>query len=234
MGVKMKLKHSLGDSNAMKRFLLLLAAFFLIFELAGCDQYSDTDESTRTSEPTYVTLESHSWNFPEFKSLEEFIESYKMVKEGKAVGSLAEAAENTSFIELEKLYVPITIPEGYHLIEIKVLRPLVRFTYLPESHMDSTDVVENASIQDQDFSFYFWRSIDITMDESLRRHRATEEDLIDGKYLFVEPSLLCWAFDGAYFELSMPLLLLDELPDQETKTAEMIRHAVVEVVELGG
>ena len=214
----------------MKRGLLVAVVFLLMLALAGCDRYGKASELTEaTQEATYETFANHSWNFPEFTSIEELVESHKTVREGRAVDSLAEAVENANFLELDKLYVPTAIPEGYYLYKITVIASLVRFEYLPENDMVSTDAVLNALNQGLDFSFVFYRP---GMDVTLWQH-ATEEDLIDGKYFFCKSHHLIWEFDEEVFELSMPLPLLDKLPNKETKIAEMIKYAEVEVVELG-
>jgi len=196
--------------------------------MAGCDQYSETNDNEQ-EETTYVPL-VHTYASLEFTSLEELVESHRIVREGKAVGSLAEDAKNTIFKKLDKLYVPTAIPEGYHLYEIKVLTVLVRITYLLESNMDTIDEVGNDFIQDQAFTFQFFRQDN--MDKPLQRN-ATEEDLINEDYYFIEPNVLRW-FDGLLLQMNMPLQLLEKLPDQQTKIAEMIKYTEVEVVELGG
>ena len=205
----------------MKRFFLTAIAFFLMFTLASCNQVSETTETTQ--EETYVTFAHHSYAGLDFTSLEELVETYKTVKEGKAIGDLARDAKNTNFTELKKLYVPTVIPEGYQLSEIKVLEFIVMFWYSSESN-------------DQDFLCvnHFGADNPMDMDNVLRYYNATREDLIDGKYFFVEPNLLFWEFDGAYLQLTVPLPLLDKQPDQQKKIAEMIKYAEVEVVDLGG
>ena len=222
-----------GEDNIMKRFLLVASALFLALASAGCDRYGETNELTETTQVgPYETKANLSWNFPELTSLEEFVEIYKEIREGKAVGDTADKAESVNYLELDKLYVPTVIPEGYHLYEIKVNEHLVSFRYLLESHMVSPDIAY--SIYTPYFSIAFWRGID-NMDGTLRQHNATEEDLIDGKYLFVEPNYLYfWEYDGVLFRLDMPLPLLEKQPDEQAKIAEMIKYAEVEVVDLGG
>jgi len=214
----------------MKRFWLVAVAFFVMLISVGCTGRNEPEAST------YGSLVDYSQAFPEFKSVKDLVKSHKTVRKGKAVGELAAAAENTNFIELDKLYVPTVIPVGYHLYKIEVFEPFVRFSYLLESDMVSPDAVADAFNQGQGFSFLFHRrqDADIVMDAYLQHCNATEEDLIDGKYLFVEPSELCWLSDGVFFALSMPLPLLEKQPDEQAKIAEMIKYAEVEVVDLGG
>ena len=207
-----------GEDNIMKRFLLVAVSFFLVLALAGCDQVNETAETTK--EETYVTFAHHSYAGLEFTSLEELVETYKTVKEGKAIGDLARDAKNTNFSELDKIYAPTAIPEGYQLSEIKVLESIVMFWYSSES-------------SDQDFEFVFFRHGG-TMEDVVLDRNATEDDLIDGKYWFEEPNALIWDFDGVLCRMNMPLPLLDKQPDEQAKIAEMIRYAEVEVVDLGG
>ena len=216
-----------GEDNIMKRFFLTAIAFFLMFALASCNQISESNETTEaTQEETTERLHGHSYAFlPDFTSIEDLIEAQKTVREGKAVGDLtveatAAAVENTNFTELKKLYVPTAIPEGYHLTGIRVLESTVMFWHSSES-------------DDQDFLCTTARNADFTLDKTLRYYNATEEDLVDGKYFFIEPNGLCWELDGVYLSLSVPLPLLEKLPDEQAKIAEMIKYAEVEVVDLG-
>jgi len=220
----------------MKRFLIVAVAFTLILTSVGCGRYGETNELTETTqEEPYETFAHHDYTTLDFTSIEELIESHKAVREGKAVGRLAEKAEQENFMELEKIYAPTVIPEEYHLYEIMVTEFYVRFIYLLESDMVSPDAVSQAFSEHQNFDFSFWRQgIDVTMDEALRRRNAAEEDLIDGKYLFDEPNSLTWEFDGVLFDLAVPLPLLEKQPDEQAKIAEMIKYAEVEDVDLGG
>lgn len=219
----------------MKRFPLIATAFLLLLALVGCNSHSGTNESTETmQEKTTGELQGSYYYFLKFKSLEELVESQKAVKEGTADDGLAEQAEIVNFLELEKLYLPAAIPEGYHLYNITVNKYLVSYDYMLESDMGSPDAIRDAYYKQQAFSFLFRRpGMAITIDEDLRHHNATKEDLIDGKYFFFGSSSLNWELDEVFIEMDMPLPLLEKQPDEQRRIAEMMKYTEVEVVELG-
>ena len=244
----------------MKRFFLVTVAFFLLLMLFGCNQRGEANETnplvTRETDHTFEEFvdeqkleettrdykqegpTGHPWPAAilEFTSLEQLIESKKTGKEGISyTGSYADEVERAKFAALDKLYVPTVIPEGYQLYKIHVSQYYVSFQYYTESDMVSRDAIINAYYRKFVFSFYRRDSgIDITMDNALQQHNATKEDLVDGKYLFAEPDLLYWEFDGERLSLNMPRPLLEKQPDKQKKIAEMIRYTEVVVVDLGG
>jgi len=70
-------------------------------------------------------------------------------------------------------------------------------------------------------------------------HKHTEEDLIDGKYLFCEPYMLYWELDGRLMSLKVPTsleVLVNEVSLVEylrlNSIEELARFTEVEVIEL--
>jgi len=165
----------------------------------------------------------------EFKSIEQFLEAYKTVKEGKAVGDLANKADSVDFTGLEKLYVPKNIPEEYQLANILVNEDAIILWYLPKEHMGSSDAIQMALAKQMEFQIGFARwDLDDPMAGIMKQKKATEKDLIDGKYLFSRPNMLQWELDRGVMNMYMPL----KYCTSKKKIAEAVKFAEVTAIDL--
>ena len=68
----------------------------------------------------------------DFSSVEEFIEALRAVRDGTATEQLAENARRVDFTSLERLYLPIAIPEEYRLHRISLNDIQVTITFFRE------------------------------------------------------------------------------------------------------
>jgi len=194
----------------MKRFSVLIVACLALLGLSGCDQYggvismaigdhvSNFDNGNMSHEQEHGTIAaSEAIETLEFSSLDEFLLNFSTVKAGRATVDFANSATNTGFAALERLYLPTNIPEAYQLFRITVNEEAVSIWYLPEEYLGSEDAIWFAISQQRHFLFSFTRwNIESPMDGILRQNRSTEEDLIDGKYLFIEPNMFIWGSDS--------------------------------------
>jgi len=191
----------------MKQLLIMGLVLFLLFALASCgESHSNPTETTKATEPFTLDPEkvfvTPVYDELGFASPEEFIEAYKLVRAGKADRELAEQAETVNFAELEKLYLPIRIPEPYRLYWLSVMKgPTVSVLYYREEHLVSD--YERALAGSQYFS-YTYKQGDSLMDGIMQQNNAIEEDLIEGKYLLSEPCTLWWYIDGRNISLTLP------------------------------
>ena len=128
---------------------------------------------------------------------------YKDVLAGTADEELAALAESVVFLDLERLYLPMSIPEEYEFHEITLVAGSVNFWYLHEDDLMSDSTILNAKQQRRYFllSFYRW-DFDLPLEGIMRQFNATEADLIDGKYLFDDPNWFLWAADRGGFKFT--------------------------------
>jgi len=107
----------------MKRFLLAGITFFLMLTLAGCRQHDGMPVTSGAEETTYAehkseetsTIDCIDWvvDALEFASLEALREGYQSAKPDRYGKDLMQLAESVNFAALEKVYVPIGVPETY-------------------------------------------------------------------------------------------------------------------------
>ena len=217
----------------MKRFLVIGIMVFLALSFFGCGQHdeaTDTNERALADQEYARADELLACRIPDtlsFSSLEQFAESHRAARNGRAVGELADTAKSVNFSEIEKFYVPTGIPEAYQLYDITVTEETVSFWYLLEKDLVSDEAISNALSQSQGLQFSFTRwELDSPMEGIMRQFDASEEDLIDEKYLFVEPNMLIWALDRTIAYLYVPLSLCDT----RSEVVEMARYAEVNML----
>ncbi|MCL2408766.1 MAG: hypothetical protein FWC96_04030 [Oscillospiraceae bacterium] len=217
----------------MKRFLIISVTVILILALTGCGQNSETDLEIEAAVGVITDLETDAetveWqeesvaasDAPDtlrFSSLEEFLLSYIAVKDGmRAEGFMptsvhgnfehfSEMAESVDLLSLERFYLPVNIPEEYKIFRIAVTEYHVTIRFLPEEHLGSETDILLARADSQDFQFSFTRKLNLEnpMAGIMEQFGVTEADLIDGKYLFLEPNLFLWGSNREILSLYTP------------------------------
>jgi len=178
-----------------------------------------------------------------FSSMEEFLSGYIIAKESGAIEEItdlvvdwsavdtnkefADVVEGTDFKSLETLHQLANVPEEFQLYRITVNERNISFRYLHENDLVSEETIKEALDQQRYFLFSISGREDeasVLMESVLRWNRATEEDLVEDRYLFVEPNRLVWVSDGAIFRLSVPLSTIGAVggnPVQFTETLEL-------------
>ncbi|MDR0951522.1 MAG: hypothetical protein LBM18_01175 [Oscillospiraceae bacterium] len=161
-----------------------------------------------------------------FSSIEQLLGAYIVAKESGTGGeelegfvseweatygdsSLADVAESVNFTSLEKLYIPTGIPEDYELYRIRVNDDSMNFWYVHKNDMVSEEAIEDALVSFRCFIFIVTRwdaDSSLLVDGMLEQNLATKEDLIDEKYLFIQPHTLTWVYETERFIFYAPLV----------------------------
>jgi len=177
-----------------------------------------------------------------FSSVEEFLSSYIMVKENGTIEEItdlvvdwnavdtnagfADVVEGTDFISIETLFKLVNIPEEFHLYRVTVNERNISFRYLHENDLASEETIQEALNQQRYFLFSISgreNEASVLMESVLRWNRATEEDLIEDRYLLAEPNRLVWVSDGAIFRLSVPMSMSDAVGDNLVEFSETLK-----------
>lgn len=174
-----------------------------------------------------------------FSSLNELIASYNATAASKAnnVSSridsiLPNLEESVNLLALERLYLPTNIPSEYQLHQITVFENNVSLVYLHIDDLVSEDTIVEALIHQRHFLFNFTRwNVESPMEGILQQNDATIDDLIDGKYLLVEPNLLIWASDNEVIYMYVPLMPRHTLGQRELTNDDAIsvEHALEQI-----
>ncbi|MCL2571305.1 MAG: InlB B-repeat-containing protein [Defluviitaleaceae bacterium] len=143
-----------------------------------------------------------------FLSLDEFIVNHNAI----ALDRGGSVADIINLAGLERLYLPSNLPLEYQLYRLMINENAVNLVYLHIDDMISEDTVMDALIQQRHFQFSFTRwDVDSPMEGILQQMGATEDDLINGRYLFVEPNMLIWASDREVIYMYTPLSLSNNI-----------------------
>ncbi|MCL2108920.1 MAG: hypothetical protein FWH20_06210 [Oscillospiraceae bacterium] len=193
----------------MKNFLkILLVAVFAVVLLTGCG----ADET-----PTEPYLD--------FTSLEDFLGAYLAAKEGRGVQGFVERdwsgqtsvdwgvniAERLNLTELETLYLPASIPDGFAIRKIQVGENYIDITYLPKDVIvNSRSEFWSAVINNPSFEFTIYRGL-YNLDSYLQADNLTRDDLIDEKYYFWRQDSIMWEEAGVFVTMRVPTPSIDEL-----------------------
>jgi len=208
-------------------------AVILLLALVGCGQSGEEIDIPDTN-PGDVVYYVHGQLHHEqvhghmesaelrFSSLEEFLHTYIAVRDGiSAEGFMPESLSGhfdifsemvagVDLLSLEKLYLPTALPEGYQIFEILLSEWSVSLFYLHEEHLISEFASFDAVMSQQHFQFWFPRRsieppVEIVITDHMRRHGITEDDIIDGTYLYLHfINSIDWVFDNMLMSLGMP------------------------------
>jgi hypothetical protein len=115
-------------------------------------------------------------------------------------------AEHVNFSSLERFYLPTGIPETFRLHAIEVYETFVLITYFPETRMVAEAAIRGEDHYNQSFYFQFFRwDTDDPRSGVLQQEGLVTDDLIDGKYFFIEwPSVLYWFSERSAMRLQLP------------------------------
>ena len=138
---------------------------------------------------------------------------------------LAEVFENLNFARLETLYLPTNIPEDFRLHRITVNAGFVQFLYMHKEDGYRQRFLFSFSRSDYDPS--------TLLTDLLRQNNASEEDLIESRYLFIaEPDHFTWVSDrGAILRMYTPVVRGD-VAMENGSPADMVRFTEIGAANL--
>jgi len=171
-----------------------------------------------------------------FSSINELVVTYNTMLAGRANNDMAKYAESVNFTALERLYKPTNIPNEYQLYRISVNEDVVTLLYLHKDDLISEYTAWDALIHQRHFQFTFTRwDIENPMAGIMAQTDTTETDLINGRYIFIEPNMFIWASDSEIIYMYTPLnphrSSFNEL-DWNNKTVDFVLNSIYDQVQL--
>jgi len=233
-------------TNTMKQFTIKGILLILSIMLAGCARYAEptltsnpnTIDSNRTEEQ--MREDALSVSSPvailEFPSLEAFLNAYLIVRDGASgdindfvsnswgqsgESDLLNLAAGADMASLKTLFLPVGIPDDYVLGRIRVNYLVLSLHFFHFDDMASEYAMQEAYEEERHFDFTIWRwdvEESIILGDLLEENNVTEDDLINGIFLFREPNSFAWVSDGVRFGLRLPLRLLDAMNESISAT----------------
>ena len=195
----------------MKRLLTTIITTFILFAMIGCGQVNTYDYA---QEHTSIPVASAIPETLGFWSLEEFLYAHRAVREGRAAENLARLAELIDFADLEEFHLLTGLPGSYQIDGIAVYGGFVTISYLPERAFASEDIWRETRGSSQSFHLQFQRwtwcdleswGLETPLDGIMRQDNVSKEDLIDGKFHFVEwANVLYWSQGSSLVALRLP------------------------------
>jgi len=141
-----------------------------------------------------------------FFSVDDFVDSYNAAQAGRMADDMAMIAESVNLIGLERLYTPTNIPHEYQFYRMIINEDSVTLLYLHYDDMVSEYTSWDALIHQRNFQFTFTRwDTESPMAGILAQTDSTEVDLINGRYLFVEPNMFIWESGNEVIYMYVPL-----------------------------
>jgi hypothetical protein len=172
-----------------------------------------------------------------FASIEELLNAYVAAREGRtfsdSMGGACFRADDINFTALDTIYLLTNLPEAYQLVSIYVHERGLRILYVAD---------EGSRFNNPSFSFHFAHFTDEELDSwgmstplgsFMEQFGFTEEDYIDGKYLFhALNNELFWAEGGTRLILEVPRTAHRSHIASRYSINDMIRFAETIVIDL--
>ena len=223
----------------LKHFAVMLTMLFAMLTMAtGCVRYEPENLTIEESATSYYAediedISQNTENTPTeikinepqeerevcvtpappipYSSLEEFLDAYVAVSEGRAFGELAKKAMDSNLTSLDTLYLLTNIPEEFQLTLIDVREEWVRIVYV-------VDIPENAVFRNvfmhPHFELQFTRSTYEDLEEwgynspmdGIFNDRDFKEyvQIDEGYYFYERVNTLHWAQGSNLVMLKMP------------------------------
>jgi len=238
--------------RVMKKALIIYVSIALTLAIFGCgnsNKASDVAAVGASADMPTAQVGAPTLPMPDslyFTSLEDFLNTHRLLSENGAGAeaetlpiadwwtvfpdrTLVDVIENVDLSSLEKLYLPIRIPEAYQLYNIEVDRENVAFWYLPEEYAVLEDGLSHARMNRSYFLFTFTRwDMESPMDAILGQHQNMpyfnyEEDMIAGK-VFMRPNMFNWASESENLLLRLPIPPSLNIMDLTLTNDDIARH----------
>lgn len=215
----------------MKKLIIISIVLIIALVLVGCGQNDELETVVEVDTRTTVTSDleretvsvSAIPNMLMFSSLEDFLHSYLAIGDGRGRGAfvgeysasrtdatLTDVLDAVDLLSMENFYIPVNIPEGHKLFRIAVYENRaneVIMWFLPEEYLGSEWWEVQGAIHQYGYQFSFTRNwnVENPMVYIMEQFGATEEDLIDGKYLFDGRNWFIWASGTELLNLRAPM-----------------------------
>ena len=200
----------------MKRALCVAVClvFVLLVLLSGCQMAGTQATLEPTQGESHVLRDSGS-SFFTLEAMTEAIQKAKRSPEETTEGRLE---------DVEYYYMPSNLPEGYYLYKINVNDISFEYTYIKtEKPLSIGDEgFEEVWTKQECLIFWFTRdSRENQMESMIRANRRTKEDMIEGKYLYIDdPQQLYWEEGGHMQNFYIPNLWpLGDYEQEDVKQA---------------
>ena len=199
--------------KSMKMIVMTAIMTWLLYTFVGCG-YAEgllgtiNTSAVETNDDARIIV-SVAPDLLVFSSVEEFLSAYQTVMSGRATGELAYLARSIDLASMSRFYLPVGIPEAYHLYRLDMCEYSVGMWFLPKEYLVSEDTIRSAETRQQHFLFHHTRHLNLNdpMAGIMRQRQFDlgEDDLIDGRYVFVGDNSFFWGEDGEIFGLYVPI-----------------------------
>jgi len=199
--------------KSMKMIVMTAIMTWLLYTFVGCG-YAEgllgtiNTSAVETNDDARIIV-SVAPDLLVFSSVEEFLSAYQTVMSGRATGELAYLARSIDLASMSRFYLPVGIPEAYHLYRLDMCEYSVVMRFLPKEHLASEATIRSAETRQQHFSFSYTRNLNLEdpMEGIMRQRQFNlgEDDLIDDRYVFVGRNSFRWGEDGEIFGLRIPI-----------------------------
>jgi hypothetical protein len=224
----------------LKRFLIISTMLFALLTIAaGCVHAEGASAETEDYEynEDAILSDPHPVMSLMFTSIEELLNAYVAAREGRTFSDstgrgVSFMAGEINFTSLGTIYLLTNLPEAYQITRIDVHNRGLWIFY----------VADEGSRFNPSFSFRFTHFTDeeldswgmsTPLDSFMEQFGFTEEDYIDGKYLFdARNNELFWAEGGTRLILEVPRTANRNHIASRYSINDMIRFAETIVIDL--
>lgn len=199
----------------MKKLCIISLCISIMLLFAGCSNSDDNNINSSIINDATIAGENHSHeqeNHPSDVLSEEIFDTPVDLVEFSNIDDfsayLLSAEKNEDMADLASLtyyFLPTGIPEGYKLYKITAGVSDIGFWYLPDEFLSSTDATLDAEALQKHFLFISTRDT-YEFGSVMAQFEATQDDLIDGRYLLRDGSekLVIWEQNGATLMMYLP------------------------------
>ena len=153
---------------------------------------------------------------------------------GGGRGDLSRVVNRVNLATLDRLYIPVGIPEEYELYRIIVLERSISFAFLPERYSISPHTAQMSIDTGLHFHFHISRfqDVDAARDGFFTQNRTLEDDLITGIYHFCERrDFFDWMSKSWRLQMRFPRNYLDSYYISADPSV-LTQYAVIRTIDL--
>jgi hypothetical protein len=193
--------YEVYEMKYTKHFFLIV---IIILTIGGCTQIPHHDD---------IPLHSNVYSVSQvpamliFSSVEDFMRGYNAIVTERADSDLTSMATAVNFSSLEKLYLPMGIPETFRLHRIEIHIRHINMIFLPEESLVSDQAINDADVNSQFITYRVsrWDTDDPRSGIIEQNSRHAPIDFIDDNFFFIEwAQRLHWFSDREAMTLFLP------------------------------